>query len=401
MSIILTVTAHDGSNTNITLPDPTVASALTVTLVVPSGNFAGTYVYNTQGGPNLNVETQQAFVDPGLPHANITSQFTEQRTLMVHSLLPLMQVRYTQDIAGSQNFKSVSLDWGNMTASTAVDLAAGYELTIAVNGNSVYSTTVAGHPWFTGYRVSSVGGGTWAPGTTRPITRTVAQLTAANLLPVFSSTNLVGSATPVPQAETYSILGLSGLTAAMGTTGDRYDIGFFHDWAAYYLVTGNGLGSVMAIAEAARSWNIVLRDPNTLAPMDCINTWTKASMVSGTPLIPTTNYKYPYGTGVGVAYEEGHSPNFSYLPFLLTGDPYYLENLQFQAVRDLLEVGYGYRYTQQGRYLAWPLRTILMAVLSTPSNAPNWLLNQAQITAVLDAYGASIATWTGSNASDL
>jgi hypothetical protein len=373
------------------------SSGLAAQIVVPSGAFAGTFNFAVAGGSGQTVTTQQPYVDPGLSGV-VSSQFTEQRTRVTNSGLANFAVIFCVDTAGTQNCHQVICEYqGGLATSGAVDLAAGYAITVTNNGSTVYSATLAAHPWDNRWRVCSQNGGAWAVGNPRPVTRSIAQLTTANLIPAYDPTNLTGADTPVPPPQTYSApLAIpSAMAVNMTNTGDRTEIGFLHNWSAHTIVTGIDIASTFQVAESFGSWNTIIRDPSTLAPPDLISTYPQASIVSGTPLIMQTSYKVPYGTGTPCVYDSGHSPNFSYLAFLMTGDPYYLENLQFQMNRDLLNVGHGFRFTEDGRYLAWPLRTCLMAVVATPATPPNWLLNNTQVTSVLTAYGTSIALFAG------
>lgn len=391
----------------------TVASSgLAAQIVVPSGTFAGTYNYAMAGGSGQTVTTQQSYTDWG---RGGSSQFTQASTLITNSGLANFRVYFRQDTSGTQNVSECIMEYGDGSATSgAVDLAAGYTVTITNNGSVVYTGTPVGQGWCTRWRVCSQNGGTWAIGNPRPVTQTAAQLLTNFYLPPYSSSGLGGAGTTVPTPETYAILSNAGLTQPMIQGGDRPEIGPFTDWQAHYLCTGNDLTSVFQIAEAACSWNLVYRDTRasggsftgTLAPIDCTpsGAFWKASLVSGASpggTLVQTVYKYPYGTGSNMTYDAGHSPNFSYLAFMMTGDPYYLENIQFQMNRDLLNFGQGFRYTNAGRYLAWPLRTAMMAVICTPASTPNWMLSQTQVSTILTQYGNAITQWVTTTPNDL
>ncbi len=60
---------------------------------------------------------------------------------------------------------------------------------------------------------------------------------------------------------------------------------------------------------------------------------------------------------------------------VLTGDPYHLETLQFQAAWNILSLPADYRTTiPQVRAHAWSLRTLAQAARVTPETVPRWLL---------------------------
>ena len=73
------------------------------------------------------------------------------------------------------------------------------------------------------------------------------------------------------------------------------------------------------------------------------------------------------------------------MPFLLTGDPYHLESLQFQATWNIVSQPWPYRYrVGQVRGHAWSLRTLGQAAAVTPSSVPRWLLPRAHWKQLLD-----------------
>lgn len=387
-------------------------SGLAAQIAVPSGAFAGTYNYAMAGGTGQTVIPQQSYTDWGRGGA---SQFTQASTLITNSGLANFRVYFRVDTSGTQNVSECILEYGDGSATAgAVDLAAGYTVTVTNNGVTVYTGSVVGQGWCTRWRVTSQNGGTWGIANTRPVTRTLAQLIAGFYLPAYSSAGLSGAGTGIPANVTYTPLGNSGLLQPMNTGGDRPEIGPFTNWQGYYFCTGLGLTNIFQIAEAACSWNLVYRDTRasggsfigTLAPIDCSPTgaFARASLIAGASpggTLVQTSFKYPYTTGSNMIYDSGHSPNFSYLAFMMTGDPYYLENMQFQMNRDLLASGQGFRYSTGGRYLAWPVRNTMMARIATPASTPNWMLTQAQVAAILTQYDNFIANQTGAGAGNL
>jgi hypothetical protein len=75
--------------------------------------------------------------------------------------------------------------------------------------------------------------------------------------------------------------------------------------------------------------------------------------------------------------DSSHQPGFAYLPYLVTGDHYYLEELQFWAMYNVFGTNPGYRKDAQGllapeqvRGQAWGLRTLGEAAYITPDGHP-------------------------------
>jgi hypothetical protein len=90
----------------------------------------------------------------------------------------------------------------------------------------------------------------------------------------------------------------------------------------------------------------------------------------------------------GIYTDAAHEPAGSYLPFLLTGDPYFLENLHCQVMYAFLEArGYANAWFPgaiQVRSMAWNLRSIYQAAAVTPAQTPPWLMPKAAMEAALE-----------------
>lgn len=180
----------------------------------------------------------------------------------------------------------------------------------------------------------------------------------------------------------------TGLAATgMPTTGGRIDIGLLPGWAVMHLLGMDRRAATinMGTADLAGSWSIHYRDRRTGNPVSLID--------------------YPYMTIIGSAadarnpktgksekfpacarkdacnspnhHDSSHQPNFAYLPYLLSGDYYYLEELQFWAQYNVFVANPNYREHRKGllnwsqvRGQAWSLRTLAEAAYITPDNHP-------------------------------
>ena len=107
------------------------------------------------------------------------------------------------------------------------------------------------------------------------------------------------------------------------------------------------------------------------------------------PAIPGVSVTYDLASwrlGSGLAMDAAHWPMMSYVPWLLTGDPYYLENLQAEAMtmlgNGLTTGGYPYGWGQT-RAMAWCLRNFCQAARGTPATVPSWLLPKSSLEAIL------------------
>lgn len=249
----------------------------------------------------------------------------------------------------------------------ANDNAAPLQYTAQIlRGSTVVATQKIKHNHYARWRWQS------AP---RPVVGDLEQAYAAGLLPA----KFRDLGAPLPR-QTYSPMELAGIEPYMPGTGERPDLGLVTEWSAQYLANRSNLSTIIAQAEASGSMPWHFRDEHTGRMID-LSTYPNASIDdrgNPKPLI-----KVPL---VNVRLEEAHMPNFLLVPYLLTGDPYYLEALQYQALWSYLShPADQYRdYTGQTRAAAWTLRTTGLARTLTPA-ANGWLASQAQMQARLDA----------------
>jgi hypothetical protein len=173
-------------------------------------------------------------------------------------------------------------------------------------------------------------------------------------------------------AQTYEIMGLAGVHPYMPNTGERDDIGLLTEPQARFVCTNDpdALLTLIAQGEAAATVPWHMRDENTNAPIN-MRTYPGASWYwdarVGDPWVRTAR--------TPITPDSAHMPALSYLPYLLTGDPYYLEELQFMANWIWGSGPPAYRpWFGQSRALAWFLRSLSQCARVTPQRTPDWLL---------------------------
>jgi hypothetical protein len=180
-------------------------------------------------------------------------------------------------------------------------------------------------------------------------------------------------------------MGIGLATAYMPTTGGRSDIGLLPDWAAMYLLSMDprAATATLGTADLAGSWSIHFRDRRTGDPISIVDHpyMTIAGRPSDT-IDPATGKSAAFPPCAGdkacdtpYSADLSHQPNFAYLPYLLTGDHYYLEELLFWASFDALWSNPGYRERTKGlvkddqvRGQAWTLRTLGEAAYIAPDD---------------------------------
>lgn len=268
-----------------------------------------------------------------------------------------------------------------------------YSVDIMSGATKLATVAAPQHYWGSRWRWQS------AP---RPMLHSPADLVAARLVLPFRS-GIKPLPAPRGKAEVYTPLTFAGLTANMGTTGEREDIGPQTEAVAEWLVSGSTASrdTMLAQAEAAGSWQIHRRDEDTGAPMSkerwpfVTAYWNQAgSAPIKMPLLPIGDW---------LIYDEAHAPNNSYVPFLLTEDPYHLEEMQFALSESYWSNQYRWAgvlgNSMQSRGMAWASRNMFQVVKVTPDVVPGWLLPKAYFASRMNATLKQITdTWVQAKA---
>lgn len=184
-------------------------------------------------------------------------------------------------------------------------------------------------------------------------------------------------------------MGIGLAVPYMPQTGGRGDIGMLPNWGAIYLLSMDkrAAEATLGTADLAGSWSAHYRDKVTGLPVSVMNypymtisgrpgdTWNPVTKkYESFPTCSTATVdacKTPY------SHDLSHQPAFAYLPYLLTGDYYYLEELQFWTMYNALAPNPYYRGLEKGlaksdqvRGQAWIMRTLAEAAYITPDAHP-------------------------------
>jgi hypothetical protein len=173
-------------------------------------------------------------------------------------------------------------------------------------------------------------------------------------------------------------------SAYMPQTGGRGDIGILPDWASIWLLTMDKRARdvTLGTADGAGSWSSHYRDRTTDKPVSLADfPYMTIAGHAGDTYNPVTKKQEMFpacATGAcsnPATHDPDHQPNLAYLPYMLTGDYYYLEELQFWAMWDAFYTNPGYRqnvkglfYSEQVRGQAWSMRTLAEAAYITPDD---------------------------------
>ena len=224
------------------------------------------------------------------------------------------------------------------------------------------------------------------------------------MLPHYDA-SVLGATVKDYNAFTYTPMTFAGLTPDMGQAGERGDIGLVTEWQADYICRGTNLPTVLAQAEAGGTFPWIVRDPVTMAPFNA-QANPSATMTFVNKSLPATILTVPTRapSGAAIYCDVAHEPELGYLPFLLTGDPYYFEQMQFQDTSNCVEPPASSRYASGlgVRALAWGLRTCARLAAITPTTPPSWLLPKSVYTTELALRVAWLVTngvnWNGNGA---
>jgi hypothetical protein len=158
----------------------------------------------------------------------------------------------------------------------------------------------------------------------------------------------------------------------MPAPGGRWDIAPLPGWTVRYLISQDirAKTGTLGTSEQGGSWSVHYRDENTDLPIS-LDTYPNMT-IAGSPLwFPGGEPSSPYEP------DMSHQPSISYVPYLVSGDYFHLEELQFWANWNLF---YGpaqrHCYSQglvswdQIRGQAWGLRTLGDAAYITPDDHP-------------------------------
>lgn len=169
-------------------------------------------------------------------------------------------------------------------------------------------------------------------------------------------------------------MGPAFLNTYFGSTGGRPEIGPLPRWSVLFLLTQDdrARASMMAVADAAASVPVHYREEQSDQPISVI-AYPSVSLKFGTssPALPT-----PSGSTIWTA-DTAHQGSFAYLPYLVTGDAFYQDEMMFWAAWNIATVDPNYRNKASGlvrwnevRAQAWALRSIWEAKAALPDNHP-------------------------------
>lgn len=243
-----------------------------------------------------------------------------------------------------------------------------YDATIAVGGREVYTADHLKHHHHARWHKSFW----WGNTPSVYVNHDSDYLQATGAVPEYL--NLTPSETYLERMRQESVPMAHGdLTQYFPTTGAQDQIGPLPRWTALYIVTGDrrAFNSMLANDDSAGSYGVHYRDENTGRPIS-IADHPHVSISHGdySPLVSV-----PSGENPNVP-DDAHQPSIAFLSYLLTGNYYYLEEMQFWTSWNQFEYHSEYRQHDKGilgvqvRGQAWTFRNLGQAAYATPDNHP-------------------------------
>lgn len=259
-----------------------------------------------------------------------------------------------------------------------------YDVSIVANGATLFTRTSVEHYYLTRWRKAYD-----LNFTSSTVTPDVTPFNVSKAIPPFNSViNLDSRVDTI--GSNFDILQSGAVDQIMGSHGGRAELGPLPDWTARYLVKKNVTQGqfVMVNGDLAGSWPIHVREPETgglsglgsehLMSVDQEpNVWlySGGTGIKGSPM-PMGEY----GSGVPgpgqspLGPSNAHVPSLAFVPYLLTGDRYYAEEMAFWANHGMLATSghgaQGFLTGNEVRGFGWVLRNMAEAAAYYPDASP-------------------------------
>jgi hypothetical protein len=180
----------------------------------------------------------------------------------------------------------------------------------------------------------------------------------------------------------FDILQIGNLTYPMASAGSRAEIGPYPAWVAHYVVHKQAAQREYLLKNGENvsgAWSIHITNPDdTSITVDQSPNWTWADATPG-PRNRKVGRKY--GAELGTA----HQPSLAYVPYLITGDRFYLDEMRHWAHWSLMSWLWGrsgsegLTTSQNARAVAWGLRDLADFAAYAPDHDPDKMYATAKL----------------------
>ncbi|QPI53528.1 hypothetical protein IV454_31140 [Massilia antarctica] len=285
-----------------------------------------------------------------------------------------------------------------------------YDAEVLINGKSIYNIAALNHYHHARWRK------VFWPGLEPAvhIKHDIAYLIASQAVPNYDRSLTIAPAALTAMKASWDAakpgpMGMAMVDKYMPATGGRPDIGLNHAWGAMYLLSMDERAKevTVGLSDLSGSWPMHYRDRNTGQPVSIADyPYVRDIRISSDSYNRTTGKweDLPACTTVGQCAtpytpDTAHHPSFSYLPYLVTGDTYHLDELNFWANWNLINQNPGYRKfatglvkSHQVRGQAWALRSLTQAAYIAPDDHPMKAYFSKIIDNNVDWYTATFVT---------
>ncbi len=392
-------------------PDGSIRFAVVTTKITSGGNYASNVGSASSGSFTPTVPSASVMLNVGgtVYTANLPSSPTSDSWMSGPLVREWRSVVAPTTSSGTQHallqviFDIRCYNDGacrvDVTVQNVKDVSSGngvsYDVNINVGGSTVYNKSGVWHPYLTRWRKTFATGGLVESQTTPDFD----PFYQANALPRFSST--VDNSYGTPSGSKYDILGFGDMNPDMAAPGGRPEIAWYPYWTAQYLVhkTQGQRAYMLKQGDLSGSWSghITEADGATIISLDKYPNYWLDSRADPSPSGPAAR-------GIpGSTYwlENAHLPSLAFVPYLVTGDRYYLDQQKFWANFVMLrtwpgdgqrQAGAGILMQNQERGIAWGLRAIgdLVAYLPDGDSDKAYFRSKLQNNLnALDSYARS------------
>jgi hypothetical protein len=394
-------------------PDGSIRFAVVSTKIPSAGTFPITSTASPVGGASgampplasvvLTIQGKQ-FTAAALPFARGDAWLagplvTEQRSIVAPGLHPFLRVIFdVRTYADGASRIDVTVE--NCLDTEAADQVV-YDVAVSVNRRPVFQQSGITHKYLSRWRKVFAASGLSESAVTPDLESTV----AAQALPAFLSTvgHPVRSLTGTGVSGTgFDILDFGDLMVPMDSHGGRPELAPYPDWTAEYLVHKLPAQReyVLRHGELAGSWGVHVRNPDGSMPSldapDQAYYWLD-------PRWKENGFSGPRGQLAHRAQQGdiAHQPSLAFVPYLLTGDRFFADEMAFWANFTLIgsfasddnrKGAQGLLIGNEVRGIGWGLRNLGDAAAYLPDDNPmkHYLASKVwNNLAYLDDYAAT------------
>ncbi|WP_108867035.1 gliding motility-associated C-terminal domain-containing protein [Aquimarina aquimarini] len=259
-----------------------------------------------------------------------------------------------------------------------------YEVEIKSNSNILYSKKGLSHTHHARWRKVFW----WGDKNNVHVDYNISYFLETRAIPNYDQSIIISETALAGMEDSFEPMDNGNLTSYMPRTGQHADIGPLPDYGARYMLTMDSRAyfNTLANGNSGGAYQIHFRDKNTDLPVSIDDyPYIGIRRISDTRNPSTGKYEVPANQGVGFyaitnglsrhTPDSDHQPSIAYLPYLITGDYFYLEELQFWTTYNFMNLAVGYRGMSKGLYnkgqvrgQAWNMRTLGQTAYITPDN---------------------------------